>query len=205
LTGLAFTGIRTGNKLDLSVPITLTDYAGDIYSGTFKITANRIDKTILQRSYWAITSLGLDLYVKSASTSIVSFSITGTQSGDFNSTLSRSVSNDPKESITINAKFSDNVTIAIGANESVWGTTTVDGRITSNGNWIQIDYTQILNNTGNTVVDSNGIKLTSSGVYSATLSKANNIISGNILQGTTKIGVIANNIMQINGRELSFK
>ena len=213
LSGIKLTDTVATDKLEILAPIVITDYPGDVYSGTIKMTGYRISTNQNQSGiqdwnrpgYWLFTSAAFDLSVKSASTNLYSISVTGTQSKDFNSKLPRSSSNDPKANISISAKFSDNVIVSLSTNESTWGTTAVSGRITSNGNWFQIDFTYVQDSNGKNVVDSNGIKLTSAGVYSATLTQASNKVNGDIKSGTTKIGEIKDNVMQINGRELSFK
>ena len=205
LSGIKLTDTVATDKLDIVAPIVITDYPGDVYSGTINMTGYRISTNQNQSGiqdwnrpgYWLFTSAAFDLSVKSVSSNIVSVSVTGTQSKDFNSKLPRSSSNDPKANISVTEKFSDNVIVSLNTNETTWGTTAVSGRITSNGNWFQIDFTY--------VKDSNGIKLTSAGVYSATLTQASNKVNGDIKSGTTKIGEIKDNVMQINGRELSFK
>jgi hypothetical protein len=213
LSGIKLTDTVATDKLDIVAPIVITDSPGDVYSGSINLTGYRIATNQNQSGiqdwnrpgYWLFTSAAFDLTVKSATSNIVSVSVTGTQSKDFNSKLPRSSSNDPKANISVTEKFSDNVIVSLSTNETTWGTTAVSGRITSNGNWFQIDFTYVKDGNGKNIVDSNGIKLTSAGVYSATLTQASNKVNGDIKSGTTKIGEIKDNVMQINGRELSFK
>jgi hypothetical protein len=196
LSGIKLTDTVATDKLEILAPIVITDYPGDVYSGTINMTGYRISTNQNQSGiqdwnrpgYWLFTSAAFDLSVKSASTNLYSISVTGTQSKDFNSKLPRSSSNDPKANISISAKFSDNVIVSLSTNESTWGTTAVSGRITSNGNWFQIDFTYVQDSNGKNVVDSNGIKITSAGVYSATLTQASNKVNGDIKSGTTNIG-----------------
>jgi hypothetical protein len=204
LSGLQVSGTKSDNKLLITAPITISDYAGDSFTGT--LTATGYDLTsVTGYGYKTVTQIGLDLAVKAANSPIVSLSLTGTQPKEFNPRLAKSSANNPKTVVSFTATLSDNVTVKVSADETTWGKNVVNGRITSNGNWFQLDTTENVDSSGKSSSNNSTVNITSSGVYSAVFTKSNGAITGDILQGTTKIGTIANGILTVNGKELSFK
>ena len=203
LSGLTVTGTKADNKLIISAPIVISDYAGDSFAGNFSATGYDLTAT---SGYKVLTQVGLSLTVKAANSSVIGLTIDVNQAKTFNQNQTKSSSNNPQAVVSITATFADNVAVKITGDETTWGKNIIGARVTSNGNWLQLDATESLGSNGKYVLpDAGVVKLTSSGTYSATLTKTNGSTTGDLLSGTTKIGTFSNNILTVNGREVSIR
>lgn len=204
LSGLTLTVSKADNKQIISAPIVISDYAGDSFAGNFSVTVYDLTAT---SGYKAITQVGLSLTVKAANSSVIGLTIDVNQAKTYNMNLAQSSSNNPQLVTSISATLADNVAVKITGDETTWGKNIIGARITSNGNWLQFDATESLDSNSSKYVlpDAGVVKLTSSGAYSATLKKTKGSITGDLLNGTTKIGSISNGILSVNGREVSLK
>jgi hypothetical protein len=104
--------------------------------------------------------------------------------------------------------LADNVTIAMTGSKVATSRneTNVSVKITSNGNWINVagKTTRPSDSTSESIDGS--LQVTSSGVYTATLTKSNNgQIGGTISKAGQQIGVVENGIIKVAGVEVSLR
>ena len=122
-----------------------------------------------------------------------------------------------KYSDTIVMKVTKNVSLTMTQSLAAWETltksmeltagsskVTLSGNWNTTGSWTDNAWCDWADGTANTFRCASELSLKSAGnVYTATLKKSGNTVTGDIYKGEIKVGDIKNNIITVNGKEVS--
>ena len=198
--------------LTLVAPLAFTTSDGDVVSGKINslVAKEKVTNTLYDgsKSTFPISAdLSLDVAVQEGA--LLGLRLVASQNIDaYNPDLPSSVDNPENRSVLASFKLADNVSVVLTGSKvsSTPNETNVSVKITSNGNWINVaGKTKRASSAVNESIDG-GLQVTSSGVYTATLTKSNNgQIGGTISKAGQQIGVVENGIIKVAGIEVSLR
>lgn len=203
-SGLSIGSDSNGN-ISMSAPLTVSTSDGDSLSGSLtNVKGLKVSST---QPYPQSTTLITDFTLKasglSASQNIASLTLTGHRSSTFNLFLPKSSSNQENGVASLDIILASNVELTFSIDNSTYNTLLIQGKFTSNGNSLYLDATETSTNNQDWTLANTGIKLTSSGNYSSTLTKINGTFNGTIYNGNSAIGNINNGVVTAGGITIS--
>lgn len=215
----------TPQKGTLSGEVILSVSNGDMLQGSIKASG---DKRTITRNYCApygtcnytqhdvsFTDMELHLTAINNNSQLLKLDVIGTQVERDNNKV-ESASNFTKFNAEASVVLTDSLTLKINGSQSEWSTENYTATITSGGSEVKVSTTltidaavggNIAKNkwcTGDDLRCTKQLNLTSAGnLYTATLMRSNGKAQGDIYKGATKVGIIQNGLIQINGRDVS--
>ncbi len=216
LSGASLSGERQSvggtGTMTLIAPLTFTTSDGDLFSGKInKLVAKEkvtdFPNTGDKKAYPVSVDLSLDVAVKEGA--LLGLSVTGSQNIDaYDPDSPSSDSNKPNGTFAVTFKLADNVSVALtGTKASATPKETAyTVKVTSNETWIIFEGKTSRANYFEREVNSDDITVSSSGVYTAKLSKNNaGEVMGKIFKGADQIGDVTNGIVRAGNREISLR
>jgi len=202
--GLTVEG-NTGDKL-----------VGSIEGSGVKLR-NNTNNAIYYPSDMFFNSAKVSLEAVKQSSSLLSLSASATSKTADNPFVYQTSDNFETFSDTMELKVTNNVSLTMTQSLAAWQTLTKSMQITSGtskvtltGDWKLADawtpdaWCDFAEGTANTFRCAKELSLKSAGnVYTATLKKSGSTVAGDIYKGDIKVGDIKNNIITVNGREVS--
>jgi hypothetical protein len=203
-SGLSGSKDSSGN-LSMSAPLSISTSDGDSLSGSLSnVKALTVS---YNQPYPQSTTLITDFTLKASGISgnqnIANLTLTAHQSSAFNPYLPTSSSNKKNGIASLDILLTSNVELFFSIDNSTYNTLLIQGKLTSNGNSLYLDATENSTDNSNWTLASTGIKLTSSGNYSATLTKTNGMLNGTIYNGNSSIGTVNNGVVTAGGITIS--
>jgi hypothetical protein len=160
-----------------------------------------------KKAFPVSANLSLDVSVQEGA--LLGLSIVASQDIDqYDPELPSSSTNPENGTVLFTFKLADNVTIAMTGSKAIASRneSNVSVKITSNGNWINVAGKTTRPSDSDSESIDGSLKVTSSGVYTATLSKSNDgQIGGTISKAGQQIGVVADGIIKVAGIEVSLR
>lgn len=212
LSGLSLAGERKNDRdvITATAPVTISTSDGDSISGNItNLELVSINANPTQETYGTKLAASLDL--KSKEGNVVSLKVNADHDlTSFKPWLARSATNIPKDSLSIDAKLADNVTVGLSFGQNTQNKAVMSLKISSNKNWINVAANLDSDAGGDLKVDSDGLTITSSGVYNIKIKKdTSGEFQGNLYENTTKIGEVKNGIIYVgsatSGKKISLK
>ena len=211
LSGLSLAINSTTNKANLTAPVSIATSEGDSFSGRINsLEVTRIDNLTTETVF--ANKLDLSIDVKAKEGNILSISIAANRDvTNFKPWLDKSANNIPTETASIGFTFADSNTITLSEVQNSFSSRSMSAKVKTGSTWLQLDAIMNIDSNDHQTFNSDGISITSSGVYNAKINKdTNGNMQGKLYQGTQQIGVITDGIIYVGtdkatGKQISLK
>lgn len=202
LSGLTLAGNKDTKKINLSTKqkFTIATSEGDGLVGSINnLELTDVTNTNTQKSDAFPNKLDAALTLTSKEGDIFGIALVGQRDvQNFNPWFDKSASNVPNETVNMMFTLADNNTISLTHTQTKYNESSISVVAKTGQSSITLSGVANIDSNGHESINSDGITITSSGVFNAKIAKdSNGNYQGKLYQGKDEIGVIENGIIKV--------
>lgn len=185
----------------MSGGLSLTSSDGDNINGSL----DKLDLVTLTSNINEATDLGITFSGKLGSTDVLNGKFTASKDlSSYDASKVKSATNQPKESAVLTLNLAGNTSLVLTMTPVNLTTRDMSLKLTAGGNFVTISGQQVYDSKYfDWSMPGNAKIVSSSGDFSAESKASNNSFNGDLKKGNTVIGKITNNVVSVNGSEMS--